>query len=62
MNERDFLSRLRREGKLVMTEPSENVKESYLSKADNCLRSARILLQNSLFENSVGEAYYSRTH
>lgn len=53
-----FLRKLWREGKLVVVEPSDDVKESYLAKADNCLKSAKILLQSGLYENSVGEAYY----
>ncbi len=59
MKKADFLSRLREEGKLELVEPSEAVKESYLIKADNCLKSAKILLQNDLYENSMGEAYYA---
>lgn len=54
-----FLSRLKEEGKLEMVEPSEEIKESYLIKANNCLKSAKILLQNDLYENSMGEAYYA---
>jgi len=54
-----FLSRLRKEGKLELVEPSEEMKESYLKKSHNCLKSAKILLQNDLYENSVTEAYYS---
>ena len=54
-----FLRKLSNEGKLEIVEPSEEIKESYLIKADNCLRSAKILLQNDLYENSMGEAYYA---
>ena len=54
-----FLNELRKKGKLELVEPSEEVKESYLRKADNSLRSAKILLQNDLYENSMGEAYYA---
>jgi uncharacterized protein (UPF0332 family) len=59
MKKADFLSELREKGKLELVEPSEEVKESYLRKADNSLRSAKILLQNDLYENSMGEAYYA---
>jgi uncharacterized protein (UPF0332 family) len=59
MKKAGFLSRLSEEGKLELVEPSEAVKESYLIKADNCLKSAKILLQNDLYENSMGEAYYA---
>jgi uncharacterized protein (UPF0332 family) len=59
MKKQNFLSKLRREGKLELIESSEEMKASYLEKADNCLRSAKILFQNKLYENSVSEAYYS---
>ena len=59
MKKANFLGKLKREGKLEMVEPSEEMKESYLRKADNCLTSAKILLQNGLYENSVTEAYYA---
>ena len=54
-----FLNKLRNEGKLAIVESSEEMKESYLRKSDNCLKSAKILLQNDLHENSVAEAYYA---
>ena len=31
---------------------------SYLIKAENCLKSAKILFQSELYENSTSEAYY----
>jgi len=54
----DFLDKLNNEGKLELVEPSEEIKFSYLQKADNCLRAAKVLFQNNLHENSVSEAYY----
>lgn len=59
MKKVNFLNKLRKKGKLKLIEPSEEIKESYIGKADNCLRSAKILLQNDLYENSVAEAYYA---
>lgn len=38
--------------------PSENLKISYLKKAEDCLKSAKILYQNRLYENATAEAYY----
>jgi uncharacterized protein (UPF0332 family) len=58
MKEIDFLKKLRRERKLEIVEPSEEIKSSYLKKAENCLKSAKILYQNQLYENSTSEAYY----
>ena len=40
-------------------ETSEEVCQSYLEKANNCIISARLLLENSLYENSVGMSYYA---
>src|SRR3989338_6950171 len=59
MKKPSFLSKLREEGKLAIVDPSEEMKESYLKKSDNCIKSAKILLQNDLYENSVAEAYYA---
>jgi len=59
MKKSNFLDRLRRERKLELIEASEEIKESYLIKANNCFKSAKILYQNRLYENSVSEAYYA---
>jgi len=58
MKKADFLSKLREERKLEIAEPSEEMKISYLQKAENCLKSAKLLFQNQLYENSTSEAYY----
>ena len=58
MKKADFLRKLRKERKLEIAEPSEEMKISYLQKAENCLKSARLLFQNQLYENSTSEAYY----
>src|SRR3989344_5978681 len=58
MKESEFLNKLRKEGKIKLVEPSEEIKSSYLEKAENCLKSAKILFQNQLYENSISEAYY----
>ena len=34
------------------------MKLSYLIKTENCLKSAKILFQSQLYENSTSEAYY----
>jgi uncharacterized protein (UPF0332 family) len=52
------LSELKKEGKLELVEPSEEICSSYLEKAERCLRSASILLDNMLYENSVSMSYY----
>lgn len=58
MKKVNFLNKLKKERKLELVEPSEEMKSSYLQKAESCLKAARILLQNQLYENSVSEAYY----
>ena len=58
MKKADFLRKLREERKLEIAEPSEEMKISYLQKAGNCLKSAKLLFQNQRYENSTSEAYY----
>ena len=53
-----FLKKLKRKGIIELVEPSEEMKSSYLIKAENCLKSAKILFQSQLYENSTSEAYY----
>jgi len=58
MKELNFLKKLKRKGILELVESSEEMKSSYLIKAENCLKSAKILFQSLLYENSTSEAYY----
>jgi len=59
MRKINFLIKLKKEGKLKIIEPNRNVKDSYLEKSRSSLKSAEILLENGLIENSVPMAYYS---
>ena len=59
MKKAGFLIGLHRERKLQIVEPSEEMKESYIQKSSASVKSAEILLENSLLENSVPMAYYS---
>lgn len=54
-----FLARLASEGKLEIVEPSEEICSAYLAKAEKSLRSAKILLENALYEDSVSMSYYA---
>jgi uncharacterized protein (UPF0332 family) len=54
-----FLSKLCREHKLQLVQPSEAIKESYLSKSESNLVSSKILFDNQRLEESVSLAYYS---
>jgi len=58
MKELIFLRKLKRKRIIDLVESSEEMKLSYLIKAENCLKSAKILFQNQLYENSTSEAYY----
>lgn len=58
MKKINFLKKIKEQGKLELVEPSNEMQDSYLKKADNCFRSAKILSQNNLYENSMSEAYY----
>jgi len=59
MKKPSFLARLAKEGKLEVVEPSEEICSAYLTKAENSLKSARILLENGLYENSVSMSCYA---
>jgi uncharacterized protein (UPF0332 family) len=59
MKDLDFLNKLRKERKLELIETSDFMSESYEKKSRDCLLGAKILFKENLFENSVGEAYYS---
>lgn len=59
MKKINFLIKLRKEGKLKLVEPSEEIKESYLNKAVSYLDSAKVLLKNKKLEETVSLAYYS---
>ena len=54
-----FLNKLKKEEKLELVEPSEDIGNSYSEKSANCLKSAKLLLQNNLYENSIGQSYYA---
>jgi len=62
MKKINFLVKLKQEGKLQLVDPSEEIKQSYLSKSESNLISAKILLNNNRLEESVGLAYYSMYH
>ena len=57
-----FLINLKKEGKLEITEPSQEIAESYLQKSDSHLESAKILFASEKLEESVSMAYYGMYH
>ena len=54
-----FLKKLNKENKLVLVKPNKNISDSYIIKADNCLKSASLLLKNELLKNSISSSYYA---
>lgn len=54
-----FLKKLHKDATLQLVVPSEEMKTAYLKKSESHLTSARLLLDNDLFEQSVSMAYYS---
>ncbi len=59
MKKAGFLRKIKRQGKLEAVELSGDISGSYKTKAKNCLKSAKILKDASLYENSVSESYYA---
>lgn len=59
MKNLDFLKKLRKEGKLKLVEPSEEVKQAYLKKSESYIDSAKLLFKNKKFEEAISMAYYS---
>ncbi len=59
MNSLVFLKNLRKEGKLHLVNPSEEIKNSYLKKSESFLSSAGLLLKNNYLEEAVIILYYS---
>lgn len=59
MKKINFLSKLKKEGKLKIVELSEEIKESYLEKSESNILSAKILLENDKLEEAIALTYYS---
>ena len=57
-----FLNKLKKEEKIELVEPSEDISVSYSEKSTNCLKSAKLLLQHSLYDNSISMSYYAMYH
>ena len=57
-----FLDKLKKEGKLELVEPSEEMKNSYLEKSLNSFKASDVLLKTGLLEESVSMSYYAMYH
>lgn len=53
------MKKLHKDATLRLVVPSDEIKTAYLKKSESHLTSARLLLDNDLFEQSVSMAYYS---
>lgn len=55
----NFLTKLKNEKKLQIVGRSQEICESYILKSENCLKSAKILLEELIYENSIIDSYYA---
>ncbi|MEK6952531.1 MAG: HEPN domain-containing protein [Nanoarchaeota archaeon] len=62
MKKISFLTKLRKQNKLSLVEPSEEIKDSYILKSESNIASSKILLENNRLEESVALTYYSMYH
>jgi len=62
MKELNFLNKLKKNGKLKVVEPSDDIKDSYIEKSESNLSSSKILIDNNKFEEAIGLTYYSMYH
>lgn len=54
-----FLDKLKKQKKLQMIEPSEEISQAYLEKSEKSLRSAKATYEIKSYEDSVALSYYS---
>jgi len=59
MKDLNFLNKLKKEGRLELVEVTDSMSKSYEKKSRDCLLGAKLLFKGNLFENAIGEAYYS---
>lgn len=62
MSDEKFLLGLKAKRRIELVEPSFILKDSYIKKSDSSIESAKILLENKKFEESVVLIYYSMYH
>jgi len=59
LTKQGFLKKLHKNKALQLVAPSDEIKTAYVRKSESFLASARLLLDNDRFEESVSMAYYS---
>ncbi len=62
MRKTNFLTKIHKEGKLQIVEPSDIIKSAYVDKSESHMASAKLLLVNNRLEEAVSMAYYSMYH
>lgn len=62
MKEINFLKKLKKEGKIKLIEPSNEISDSYISKSESNISSSKILLKSNKLEESIALTYYSMYH
>ena len=59
MTKQNLFQRLHKEQALLLVDPSDAIRDAYLKKSESYLASAKLLLDNKRFEESVSMGYYS---
>jgi uncharacterized protein (UPF0332 family) len=57
-----FLNKIHNEGKLKLVDPSTEIKDAYLQRANESLSSAKVLLDIGNLKDTVALAYYAMYH
>ena len=55
----NFLNKLRKNKKLQLVEPNENIREADINKSMDSLTASRVLLKSGLLAEAVASTYYS---
>jgi uncharacterized protein (UPF0332 family) len=59
MREMNFLAKLVKQKKIQLVEPSNTLKDAYIERSEESMRSAKALLQIDSLKDSVALTYYS---
>jgi uncharacterized protein (UPF0332 family) len=59
LTKQGFFQRLHKEKTLLLVEPSDDIRDAFLKKSQSYLASARLLLDNERYEESVSMGYFS---
>lgn len=62
MKKPSFLHKLRKEGKLQIVEPSEDIKKAYFQRSQESLTSAKALMAIGNLKDSIALSYYAMYH